>query len=445
MANKGSLTIPYSPRVWQQFIHDDNHRFRVVLAHRSGGKSYLAMGELVQGCLKEKGVYAYIAPQKDQGRRNIWNKPNGIKDMVRGIPGIEINETESRIKFPNGSMFFILGADNPENIRGMHLHGVVMDEVADMPFDSWGLVIRPALQANNGWALFIGTPKKGNNLLNHARDLGYDPDIKNWNTWKIDGTMSGVYTAEQLEELKVDMLPSQYMQEIMMEEVASEGEIYANILDQLSDRGQMGIFPYDERLPVYTGWDIGYNDYTCIWFAQYDTESNKIYLIDYIQDRRKYMAFYINALLLKPYRYATAFLPHDIEQQRMDKEYSEIAKMKQAGLKYKVLSRCKNVLSAVQSVQSKLGRCHFNLRNIKQGLDGLYMYDTIKDRKTGHYTDKLTHNDAADAFRYLMEGLSGARMTERSYNQFKALEKSTQIKESSMQIAKKRLSRKRKR
>jgi len=437
---KKAFEISYTPRVWQQCIHDDAHRFRVVLAHRSGGKSFLAVGEIIRAALLNKGVYAYVAPQKDQGRRNIWQK---IKDMVRGLPDLNINETESRIDFPNGSQFYILGADNPENIRGMHMSGIVMDEVADMPFDSWGLVIRPALQANRGWALFIGTPKKGNNLLNHARDLGYDKDMKNWNTWKIDGRTSGVYTEEDLHELRQDMLPSQFRQEIMMEEVASEGEIYANLLDDMGERGHIGMYPYDSRLPVYTGWDIGYNDYTCIWFAQLDVDTNRIYLIDYYQNRRQYMAHYINHLLLKPYRYATAFLPHDIEQTRMDKEYSEIAKMKQAGLKYRVLPRTKNVMQSVQSVQSKLNRCFFNKRACKDGLESLYLYDTIKNKKSGVYTDKLTHNDAADAFRYTMEGLSGARSQESMYNKIKIAEKAALKKETSMQITKKRLSLKR--
>lgn len=433
---KKTVSIDYKPRPWQQFIHEDKHRFRVVLAHRSGGKSFLAMGELVRSAFSKKGVYAYVAPQKDQGRRNIWHK---LKDMVRGIPSMKINETESRMEFPSGSHFYILGADNPENIRGMHLSGVVMDEVADMPFDSWGTVIRPALQANDGWALFIGTPKKGNNLLNHARDLGKDPEVKNWHTWIVDGETSGVYTKEQLEELRQDMLPSQYMQEIMMEETASEGEIYANLLDQMGERGQIGMYPYDERFPVYTGWDIGYNDYTVIWFAQIDPDTNRIYMIDYYKNRRKYMAHYINHLLLKPYRYATAFLPHDIEQTRMDKEYSEIAKMKQAGLKYKVLPRTKNVLQAVQTVQAQLNRVFFNKGPCADGIDHLIAYDTIKDKKSGKYTDKLKHCDVSDAFRYTMEGLQGAKLSQNSYNQFKKTEMQYQNKPSSMAIAKKRL------
>jgi hypothetical protein len=438
---KKELLIDYAPRVWQQFIHDDPTRFRVVLAHRSGGKSFLAMGELVQAALRKKGVYAYVAPQKDQGRRNIWQK---LKDMVRPIPGMKVNETESRMEFPNGSFFYILGADNPENIRGMHLSGVVMDEVADMPFDSWGTVLRPALQANRGWALFIGTPKKGNNLLNHARDLGLDEDVPNWNTWIVDGQTSGVYTEEELEEMRQDMLPSQFAQEIMMEETASEGEIYANLLEEMGRRGQIGLFPYDERYPVHTGWDIGYNDYTVIWFAQVDPDTNRIYLIDYYKNRRQYMAHYVNHVLSKPYRYGTAFLPHDINQTRMDKEYSELAKFKQAGLKYRVLPKTTNVLQSVQAVQAQLNRCFFNKEPCSDGLDALSAYDTVKDKKSGKYTDKLRHCDVSDAFRYLMEGVSGVRSYEMNQRSFKKAELALAQKPSSMSIARKRLNRRRK-
>lgn len=440
---KQNVTVRYEPRVWQQHIHMDNHKFRVVICHRTGGKTYLVMGELIKAALTKVGTYVYLAPEKAQGKRVLWDK---FKNMIRydasestGIPGLKINESELRIDFPNGSTFYILGGDQPENIRGMHNCGVVLDEVADMPMETWETVIRPTLLANDGWGLFIGTPKKGTNLLNRVFELGQDPELPNWHSWDINIYDTGVYTPERIAELKAEMLPSQFNQEFMNRQNSSEGEIYANLLDQMGERGQIGMFPYDERFPVYTGWDIGYNDNTVIWFAQLDPDTNRIYMIDYYKNRRKYMSHYINHLLLKPYRYATAFLPHDIEQTRMDKEYSEIAKMKQAGLKYRVLPRCKNVLQAVQSVQSQINRVFFNKVPCDKGIEDLKQYDTKQDRKTGQYTDKLKHCDTSDAFRYIMEGLAGAKSIETSQSRFKRMEKMHMKKQSSMQIARKRL------
>lgn len=437
---KKVFKFEYKPRVWQQKIHEDKHRFRVVLAHRQAGKSILAVGEIVRACILKKGVYAWIAPEKDQGKRVIWQK---FKDLVRKMPGIKINETESRADFPNGSQFYILGGSDPENVRGMHFSGVILDEVADLPMDSWGLVIRPALEANKAWAIIIGTPKKGDNLLNFARKLGSDEDAVDWRTFIVDVYTSGTKSAEDIESLKREMLPSHFAQEYLMEETASEGEIYASLIEQIGERGQIGMNPYDERLPVYTGWDIGYNDYTVIWFAQQNPDTNKIYMIDFYQNRREYMSHYINYVCRKPYRYATAFLPHDIDQTRMDKEYSDVAKFNQAGLKYRVLPRTKNILQSVQSVQAQMGRVFFNKGPCEAGLKGLMMYDTKKDKKSGKYTDKLTHCDISDAFRYTLEGLQTAKLVGNSYERFKKAEMTQAQKPSSMSIAKKRLRKRR--
>lgn len=417
MARKVEVEINYRPRVWQNCIHNDQHRFKVVLAHRQCGKSYLAAAELLKSALLKRGEYAFIAPEKQQAKATVWKK---FKEFTEEISGIKYNNVELTVDFPNGSTIYLLAAN--ETVRGKHFSGAVMDEVADMDFAFWGEVLRPALEANEGWGIVIGTPKKGENLLNHLIRFGKDPDFPNWSSWEVDVYTSGVMSEERIEALKREILPSQFRQEYMLEESSTEGAIYAPILEEMEQSGQIDRFPYDSRLPVYTGWDIGYNDYTVIWFAQYDPANNRIYLIDFYRNRRQYMDHYINHLLTKPYRYATAFLPHDVDQTRMDKQYSELAKFKQCGLKYRVLKKPKNVMQSVQAVQAQLNRCFFNVPVCNEGLEELESYDTVRDKRTGLYTDKLKHCDVSDAFRYLIEGLSGARESHNSYENFKQTE-----------------------
>ena len=267
MSKTLELKMQYAPRVWQQFIHNSDKRFKVVLAHRSGGKTWLAMGELIRQAILNPGDYAYIVPEKEQGKRNMWNNlKRCAEEIIEKMPEVKINETEKVINVSKHSRIYILAAD--ENIRGMHMKGFVLDEVADIKFDLWDEVLLPTLSANKGWAIIIGTPKKGVNLLNHLRDFGYNDKLSDWQTWIIDVETSGVYGREFIDDLKMMMHPAKFAQEYMMEEAATMVAIYAPMLDEIDRQGQIGPFPHDSGLPVYTGWDLEFSDMTCIWFAQ---------------------------------------------------------------------------------------------------------------------------------------------------------------------------------
>jgi hypothetical protein len=408
-----NLSLNYAPRVWQQFIHNDPHRFKVVLAHRSAGKTWLAMAELLKHAINNPGDYAYIAPEKEQGKRNMWNKLKECsEEIIKNVPGVKVNETEKFIELSSKSRIYILAAD--KNVRGLHMKGMVLDEVADIEYDLWDEVLFPTLTANKGWAIIIGTPKKGKNLLNHLKDFGYRGDLPDWKTWIVDVNTSGVYEGDYIDTLRRTMHPSTFAQEYLMEESSTRGAIYAPMLDELSKMGQIGQYPYDSRLPVYTGWDLGYNDKTVIWFAQLDVGTNRIFIIDYYEDSVKLFDEYMEIILRKPYHYAKHYMPHDFDRNSMYKTYSAAAKMHSLKQNFEVVQKPANgkLKDHVMAAQSMIYRCFFNKSACEDGLKGLYTYENKKNKRTGEYEDAFQHNDIADAFRYLLEGLSGARKTQ---------------------------------
>jgi hypothetical protein len=75
------------------------------------------------------------------------------------IPGIEYNEQELTVKYPNGSKIRLFGADNPDSLRGIGLWGVVFDEYSQQPSNIFSEIIRPALADHAGYAIWIGTRK----------------------------------------------------------------------------------------------------------------------------------------------------------------------------------------------------------------------------------------------------------------------------------------------
>ena len=152
----------YAPRPQQLELHLALRRFNVLVCHRRFGKTVLAVNETIDRalrCERENPRFAYIAPFYRQAKQVAWDY---MKRFTAPLPGSSAHETELRIDFAGGRRLQLFGADNPDSLRGMYFDGVVFDEYALMPQRVWTEIVRPALADREGWAIFIGTPRKGN-------------------------------------------------------------------------------------------------------------------------------------------------------------------------------------------------------------------------------------------------------------------------------------------
>lgn len=220
------VVIPYRPRFPQDEIHKqlETHRFCVLVAHRRLGKTVLSVNHLIKRAItdrKERGMYAYLAPFRNQAEQIAWGY---LKHYISQIPAISISEQKLSILLPNGATIRIFGADNPDALRGMYFDGVVIDEVAQIKPTLWGEVIRPALADRKGWAAFIGTPK-GINLFSQLYDQALnlmskgDPD---WCAMLYSVEQTHVIDEKELAALKVEMSENEFRQEFLCDFSAAQ-------------------------------------------------------------------------------------------------------------------------------------------------------------------------------------------------------------------------------
>ena len=161
------VTIPYSPRKQQAYIHGelDKHRFSVLCCHRRFGKTVMLINHLIKCAMTNKNHnprYAYLAPTYSQAKKIAFDY---LKHYTSKIPGTKYNETELRCDFMNGSRIMLLSAENPDSLRGIYLDGCVIDETAQVNAAVVDEVIRPSLSDRKGWLSMCGTPKSMNNLF----------------------------------------------------------------------------------------------------------------------------------------------------------------------------------------------------------------------------------------------------------------------------------------
>ena len=221
-------------------VFDTNERFRVVVAGRRFGKTFLSIAELIDVAVPKEGSHCwYVAPTYKAAKEIAWDM------LIARIPPEWIrksNETALTLTLINGSTIALKGAEKPDNLRGRSLDFVVMDEFADMRPEAWYEVIRPSLSDRQGSALFIGTPKG----RNHFYDLwtqGADgnPDWHSFQYTTIDG---GQVAPEEIEAAKRDLDERTFNQEYNAQFVNYSGIIYYNFsreesVNRSADDGSM--------------------------------------------------------------------------------------------------------------------------------------------------------------------------------------------------------------
>lgn len=357
-------------------------------------------------CEARNPQYAYIAPTYGQAKRVAWDI---LKDYVKNIPGVEVNESELRIDISRphrGDRFrcILLGGENPGSIRGIYLDGVVLDEFAEMSPEVWTQVVRPALSDRKGWGIFIGTPKGKNHFYEIYQSAKENPD---WYTAIFKASETGIIEVAELEAAKAVMAENEYEQEYECSfSAALVGAFYGKEMEKAEKDGRIGGIPYDRILPVITGWDLGIDDTTVIWFAQ--IHYKEIRLIDYIEEGGQGLDWYVGQIAKKGYNYLRHILPHDVSVRELTTGKSRLEALRTMGLKNVVVAPKLSLEDGINAARLLIGKSWFDAAKCKRGIESLKSYERKWDAKNKIMQQRPLHNWAshgADGFRTLALGI----------------------------------------
>lgn len=396
------IVIDYAPRPLQREVHKalDAHRWAVAVAHRRFGKTVLAVNHLQRAtlkCPKERPRFHYIAPTYRQGKAAAWDY---LQHYSAPIPGVTKNQAELRIDYPNGGRVTILGADNPDSMRGIYSDGAVFDEYGLMPSNVFSEVMRPALSDRTGWAFFIGTPNGKNQFWDIAEQAKREPG---WYYGEFRASQTGLLPPEELASAKMVMSKDEYAQEYECSfEASVKGAIYANELNTLQSLGRLRDVPYEPLLPVDTAWDLGIGDAMAIWFAQ-QTRAGEVRLIDYYESSGEGFPHYAQVLKDKGYAYGSHIAPHDIQVKELASGRSRFEAAAALGLTFQIAPRV-GLEDGIHAVRMLLPRCYFDKTRTQVGLEALQNYRRDYNTRLGEFKAVPVHDFAshgADALRML--------------------------------------------
>lgn len=413
--NVEEINIDYQPRPFQTILHNELRRFNVLVCHRRFGKTVFSIMEMIDRGVRNElknPQYAYIAPTYGQAKRVAWQY---LKDYCASFPGAKANEAELRIDIPRDRedgkrdriRFMLLGAENPDGLRGLYLDGAILDEYAQCPPALWSEVIRAALSDREGWAIFIGTPKGTNHFfeqLQLAQRLQQSGD--EWYTAVLPVSLTKVISSRELESIKREISPEEYEQEYEVSFTAAlKGAYYGEYINKMDADGRILDFDVDRLYPVRTAWDLGISDSMSIWL--YQIVGREVRIIDYIEDSGRGLEFYVSELQSKGYLLDQNghALPHDGAARELGSGKSRQEMLELLGLRCHILPR-QSVADGIHAARTLIGRPNVFIHksNCRRGIDALRNYTRKYDRIKGIFLDSPNHNWAshgADAFRYL--------------------------------------------
>ena len=256
----------------QKKVIKDDSRFRVLITGRRFGKTYLAINELAKFASQPNKKVWYVAPSYRQAKAICWGV---LKEkMIQHKWVKSINHSDLTITLKNNSQITLRGSDNENSLRGVGLHGLVMDEFADISKETWFEVLRPTLSDTKGHALFCGSPRGFGNWSYELYKMG--ETNKDWKSFQYT-TLEGEQVSEdEIEQAKQDLDLRTFQQEYEATFVNYSGMIYYNF-----SRDKNIVEQYKKNSGIlHIGLDFNVDPMSAVVCV---IENDRIYMIDEIQ------------------------------------------------------------------------------------------------------------------------------------------------------------------
>ena len=389
-----NYVIPYTPREHFKPLHASPKRWKFVVAHRRAGKSVSEINEMIKRALQNKRQtppprYAYVGPSFAQTKDLIWGY---LKHYTSGLPDIHISESDLKVTLPNGASIQLYGgASAYERMRGLYFDGIVLDEFPMLNPAVFSTVVRPCLADYRGWAIISGTSNGDDHFHELKKRNENDPA---WDFFIIPVTDTDALHPDEVLEMTKDMSDEEYAREMLCSfDAPIEGAYYADLLNKLELNGNICGVPYDPSAPVMTWWDLGIDDFMCIWFVQ--RVGRELHVIDYEEDSGKGLDHYAGLIKRKPYVYSVHVPPHDIRARELGTGKSRYEVLVSLLDEPIIISPSAKVEDGIQAVRSILPICYFDKVRTEKGRKALRNYHRSK-------TGQPVHNWAshgADGFR----------------------------------------------
>lgn len=392
----------------------------LLIWHRRAGKDDVALHKTAVAAHQRVANYWHCLPMYEQARKAIWeaiNPHSGRRRIDEAFP-LELrrrtDNSSMTIEFKIGSIWKVVGSDNPDSLVGAPPAGLVFSEWALANPSAWGY-LAPILAENNGWADFITTPR-GRNHVKTMYDMAKDDP--HWFAEILTPLQTG-FPIEIIEEQRKEYhsIFGQDAGDALIEqeywcsfEAAILGAYWGKEMVRAEQEGRIIDFDVDPDFPVHTAWDLGVKDGVGLWFWQMG--GAQPHVIDYYEGHGYAVDHYADVKRKRGYRYGNDYVPHDAKVREFSssaglesghKARQRIEVMIELGLKPIIVTDHK-LQDGINAGRRTINRAIFHKTRCAHGLECLRQYraEWDDDKKCFKHTPlKDWTSEGADSWRYL--------------------------------------------
>lgn len=420
-----TIRLPHKwrPRTYQlpawRYLESGGRHAELIWARRHG-KDEVALHRTACAAFERVANYWHMLPEAAQARKAIWDAVNphtGMRRIDEAFPRelrSRTREQEMQIVFANGSTWQVVGSDNFNSLVGSAPAGIVYSEWA-IANPAARAYLRPIIAENNGWQLFITTPRGKNHAYTTFKSAQKDPSAF---TQILTAAASGIFTAEELyrekqmyiDDFGPEVGAAMFEQEYMCSfDAAVMGAYYAREFARIDAEGRICQVDRDESVPVDVVFDIGWSDDTAIWFFQ--VISGEVHVIDYYASNGYGPEHYAEVMDKKGYNYrkdamgrALIWLPHDGWAKTFAANgRSAVEQFLQFGYYSQKVPEL-SLQDGINATRRMLDVAYFDAENCEEGIEALKLYHHEYDQDRKIFKDKPLHDwtsHASDSARYM--------------------------------------------
>lgn len=386
----------FSPRSYQLPLFDaiENKGYKRVLAilPRRAGKDICAWNLMIRAALRRIAVYYYIFPTYAQAKKVIWNSiTNQGESFLDYIPASLVkskNSQEMKILLANGSIIQLVGSDNVDSLVGTNPYGVVFSEYALQDPKAYQF-LRPVLVANDGWMLFISTPRGKNHLYDILQIAQNNPA---WFCYVRSVNETQHISLHEIEKERAEGLMSDDLiqQEYFCSfDLGIEGSYYSKYIDKMRLDSRIGNVPHEVGFKVHTAWDLGMRDSTTIIFFQ--TIGTTVRIIDCYENSKVGLEHYISVVGNKGFIYGKHIAPHDIKVRELGTGLSRLEKARSLGISF-IVAPDLSIMDGIEAVRTAFSKIWIDETKCAPLLKALENYRQEYDLRNKTYKSNPLHN-----------------------------------------------------
>jgi hypothetical protein len=181
-------------------------------------------------------------------------------------------------------------------------------------------------------------------------------------------------------------------------EASVEGAYFAPQMEKMRKEGRICRIPILDQ-PVYTSWDLGYNDAMAIVFWQFVGMERRI--IDYYESSGEGFGHYAKVLSEKGYIYARHGMPHDADAHMLTKTATtRRQEAEDCGIRpIDVVKRIPDEMAGIDASRSYLPQVFIDETRCQRLIACLVNYRKDWDEKLGTWKSKARHDEFAHGYK----------------------------------------------